>query len=380
MSRYDRELALGQDGLPIRIRGIRFFAWAGLLVGIAIYAYLALNHLTYTEIAIIDAAETMPAALHEKIVPERSPGYLPWSGEIQTGIQIDPDFPIVEVKQKNDQVENILVFGIEAHQEGESSSLADSLFILTIDQQHRCVKMTSLLSNLPVDIEGRRDTESIVSAYALGGAGLLINTVNESLNLDVQRFFMFDFWRSGPLIDALGGVEMTIPDQEIRDINRMIAEQIGTSRLSANERIIEPGRQRLSGQQAIAWARIRDLDADQASIQTSRQQEIVGQLLLDGSRASLPNLMILMQEGADSFDTNLDAADMLRVSLGLLSVSRRIYLYQVPEEGLYEIADESEVLTVDWQTQIDTLADFIWGKPTGEPYDFRQEAGGTDDG
>lgn len=378
MSRFDRELALGQDGQPIRIPGIRLVAWAGLITGLAIYAFLILNHLTYTEIDIVEASETKPTSLSNKTLPMQSSGYLPWSDDLQPNILIDPDFPIVKIKQKDELIENILVFGIEAHREGESASFADSLFILTIDRRNDCVKMSSILNDLPVGIQGRRHPERIVSAYALGGAGLLINTLNESLDLDVQRFFMFDFWRAGPLIDALGGVKMPVLDHQIRDINRMIAEQTGRKWLSASERVVEPGLQRLNGHQAIAWARILNQNSDQERIRTSRQQKIVGQLLLNGSKSSLSNMMIMIQKGGDAFESNLPLPELLQFGLGLISTSNKVYRYEVPAAGLYEIegeyeAGEPENLTIDWDVQIDALADFIWEEPTGEPFDIDAE-------
>jgi anionic cell wall polymer biosynthesis LytR-Cps2A-Psr (LCP) family protein len=45
-----------------------------------------------------------------------------------------------------------------------------------------------------VDIAGRSRPDRINAAYAYGGVGLLINTLNETLQLDIQRFVMFDFW------------------------------------------------------------------------------------------------------------------------------------------------------------------------------------------
>ena len=379
MSRFDRELALGQDGQPIRIPGVRLIAWAGLITGLAIYAFLVLNHLTYTEIDIVEASETKPASLNSKTLPTESSGYLPWSDDLQPNILIDPDFPIVKVKQKDELIENILVFGIEAHRKGEPASFADSLFILTIDRRNDCVKMTSILNDLPVGIQGRRHPERIVSAYALGGAGLLINTLNESLDLDVQRFFMFDFWRAGPLIDALGGVKMPVQDHQIRDINRLIAEQTGRKWLSASERVTESGLQRLNGHQAIAWARILNQNSGQEGMRTSRQQEIVGQLLLNGSKSSLSNMMIMIQKGGDSFESNLPMTELLQFGLDLISTSNKVYRYEVPAAGFYEIQDTNETegepvnLTIDWDAQIEALADFIWEKPTGEPFEIDAE-------
>ena len=48
------------------------------------------------------------------------------------------------------------------------------------------------------------------SAYHYGGVGMMINTINVTFGLDIQRFVMFDFGSAAEIIDLCGGVDIEI--------------------------------------------------------------------------------------------------------------------------------------------------------------------------
>ena len=90
-------------------------------------------------------------------------------------------------------------------------------------------------------------------------------------------------------------------------------------------------------------------------------------------------MMIMIQKGSDSFESNLPMTELLQFGLDLISTSNKVYRYEVPAAGFYEIQDTNETegepvnLTIDWDAQIEALADFIWEKPTGEPFEIDAE-------
>ncbi len=113
--------------------------------------------------------------------------------------------------------------------------------------------------------------QKINAAYALGGAGLQIETVEDFLGLDVNHVVILDFEGFAEFIDALGGVTV--------DLDQRVKSKIsgGTSNGGITLKL-RKGESTLDGQQALALARTRqnrwdpgEGDLDRAA----RQQQIL---------------------------------------------------------------------------------------------------------
>ena len=70
------------------------------------------------------------------------------------------------VKKDNTKVKNIVLFGIDAV-EGELGR-SDSIMIISMDDKHKNVKISSLVRDSYVDIEGHGE-DKLNHAYAFGG-------------------------------------------------------------------------------------------------------------------------------------------------------------------------------------------------------------------
>ena len=377
MTRREQRLQAEQGSRPAGRAGMILIAAAGLLLGLLIYIFLILSHLAFTDIDIVDRAEFTGATPDSMTLPDDSTAVLPWSNAIRAPTQVYPEFPVIRVPQRDVLIENILIFGIDAHRPKAEVSLADSLILLTIDRRSDCIKLTLISGDLQVDVYGRSEPDRLKAAYAYGGAGLLINTLNETMNLDVQHFIMFDFWSAASLVDIMGGAGCPVDEDELDTVNLLINEQFISSRKAGSgidqEKAIlleNPGLQRLSGQQAIAWARVRQVNSD--PVRTSRQQDIMISLLHRGSQSCLANMMILIHNGNTCFETNMLPADMVRIGLGAVSVADRVYQYEVPEEVLYSSQSDPWLLVADWKAQTKALGSFIWKKPAGSPMTHEQ--------
>ena len=94
-----------------------------------------------------------------------------------------------EVEEKlsaySDSVINIALFGIDAEDGGVGRS--DSIIIATIDTTHKKFKLTSIMRDSYVAIEGHGD-DKINHAYAFGGPQLAIKTLNENFDLNIDDF------------------------------------------------------------------------------------------------------------------------------------------------------------------------------------------------
>lgn len=133
---------------------------------------------------------------------------------------------------------NIALFGIDAPKGKVGRS--DAIMILTLDEEHKVMKLTSIMRDSYVDIPGHGD-DKITHAYAFGGPELAMKTLNENFNVNVEDFMAVNFTSLPEIIDKLGGVKINIIPEEIHHIPG----------------ITSPGEQVLNGEQALAYSRIR---------------------------------------------------------------------------------------------------------------------------
>ena len=125
---------------------------------------------------------------------------------IQAGVFSDP------------QIQNIALFGVDAREEDDDTGRSDSLMILTVDKRHNKLKLTSILRDSEVQIEGY-GSDKITHAYAYGGPELAIKTLNQNFYLDIQDYVTVNFFQMAKIVDAFGGVDLTITEDEMHEIN-----------------------------------------------------------------------------------------------------------------------------------------------------------------
>ncbi|MFC8718919.1 LCP family protein [Kitasatospora sp. NPDC057198] len=139
-------------------------------------------------------------------------------------------------------------------------------------------------------------TRKINAAFAAGGGRLLVQTVETSMNLRIDHYAEIGFAGFVGLVDAVGGVEMTI-DQPVKDKDSGLDLQAGT--------------QTLNGKQALAFVRQRHQMADQDLGRMRNQQKFLGAL---AKQAASPGTLLnpftfypLVSAGLDTVIVDKDA-------------------------------------------------------------------------
>ena len=151
----------------------------------------------------------------------------------------------------NDRV-NILLVGYSADDPGHAgANLTDSIMILSLDKQTKTGYMLSVPRDLYVNIPGYGHAK-INEAYQDGGMSLLEKVISDSLGIQVQRYAIFDYAAVKQIVDALGGITVTIKSPDPRGIyDPNFKPQEGGPLKLAN------GLQKLDGQTALRLTRAR---------------------------------------------------------------------------------------------------------------------------
>src|SRR6476661_2604051 len=146
---------------------------------------------------------------------------------------------------------NILVLGSDARppdsKEPGAGGPARSDSIMLMHVGLGTVRKVSILRDSQANIPGH-GVQKINAAYALGGAGLATQTIEQFMGngLQINHLLEINFQNFPKLIDALGGVTV--------HLNRCIH----SNRFGGKVLILHKGDQHLTGQQALQFSRVRE--------------------------------------------------------------------------------------------------------------------------
>lgn len=173
----------------------------------------------------------------------------------------------------------MLLIGADTRADGSvEGSRSDTNIVVRIDPVQNVVTLVSIPRDTQIQIDGY-GTQKFNAAYNYSGAAGTINEAEKLLDVEITHYAEIDFEGLAALVDAVGGVDMTV-DQTVDDPN--IAGIY-----------IEAGEQHLNGEEALAYARTRQY-TDGDFTRTSHQRELiekVAEKVLDMPVTDLPSVI-----------------------------------------------------------------------------------------
>lgn len=265
---------------------------------------------------------------------------------------------------KEDGVKNILLIGNDSRTEDESGR-SDAMILVSISSKTNSIHMTSLLRDIYVDIPGH-DGNRLNAAYAYGGAELLMETIEENFDIEVNRYMLVNFQAFANLVDAVGGVDLEVTNEEVQLINGYLVEynQLegrpeGTDYLDTSL----SGKLHLNGPQALAYCRNRYIGSDFA--RTERQRNVLSAAMKKAPMALVTNGGELIDGLMSNITTNLTQSELS----GLMMQAPTMLTYDmiqgsIPLEGTYSNASirGMSVLEVDFEANKNYIQTEIYGK------------------
>lgn len=257
---------------------------------------------------------------------------------------------------------NILLLGLDYMDEGQQRS--DAMMVASVGYDG--VKLSSLMRDTLVEIPGY-GTHKLNSAYSYGGAEMAMRVINKTFGLNITNYVAVDLRTLVDLIDALGGVTVSIEEAEIAHINSCAwntykkIRQLDPTRYlhyADSQPITQPGEYELNGLFATAYTRIRYADSDY--MRTARQREVLSGMVKK-LRTSFykPQIYVnLYNVLQNSIDTNLSLLEIISLGEKIL-ISGKIETYRAPANE-YIVDDGSSITITDAQGNINALHSFIY--------------------
>lgn len=248
-----------------------------------------------------------------------------------------------KISEYKSDVTNIALFGIDATEGNEGRS--DSIIIATIDATHNKLKLTSIMRDSFVTISSRGQ-DKINHAYAFGGPQLAIKTLNENFDLNIEDFVAVNFTTMPKIIDKLGGVTINITSEEVSHIPG----------------IYSAGTYNLTGQQALAYSRIRYASGGDY-VRTDRQRTVLNKVFEKLLATNVTKYPSILSEVLPMLKTSLEYSEILDLGNKVLKMGvTNLEQERFPKDGYSQGQTMSGVyyLTFDKEQTVKQLHDYIF--------------------
>lgn len=297
----------------------------------------------------------------------------------------DEDIVINEEVQENETLQgyrNIALFGVDDRNGKLGKGVRiDTIMVASINMDTGDIKLCSVYRDTYLN-RGNDTYNKCNGAYANGGPEQAINMLNMNMDLDITDYVTIGFAGMKSVIDALGGVEINVTEDEIVHLNNymysMVKEDpvVGLAGLSYTE-VTHAGTQTLDGLQALAYCRIRYTKGDDFR-RAERQRTVLLAIMDKAKQASAKDLTAVANSVFDEkmISTSLDISE-------ILSLLGDVGKYKVVANDGFPQADMritgsigkkgSCVIPLDLADNVKWLHEFLFDDPNYTPSDAVQK-------
>ncbi len=276
--RYLNKKTVKKTHKGLKITLIVLAVIAVLLIALLIGGYLYVRYLTgfvsndlppvETTAPMLAATDSTQGTDNEEII-QTEPSVPETTSPLETWPEI----------VSNQNVTNIMLVG-QNFRHDETSKLADTMILCSINRETKTLTMTSFLRDCYVTIPAyaghTQGGNRINVVYNLGwrwtgensrgGMEMLALCIEQNFGIPVHHTVEIDFLSFAKIIDILGGVDIELTQEEADFLT--LQKYFGE---------VQPGPQTLDGYLALAYARIRSIDSD--FNRTNRQRTVITSLI-----------------------------------------------------------------------------------------------------
>lgn len=249
-------------------------------------------------------------------------------------------------------VYNLLLIGSD-HRDTSWNGNSDVMMVMTINQDSNKIFLTSFMRDLYANIPGY-GVHKLNYAYAVGGASVLMDTLEDNYDLTIDNYAVVDFETMADIVDIIGGVEMEVSDAEVDVLNGYLV-----SMDSEDSKLPCGGTYVLNGKQAVAYMRIRYVgNADYQ--RTQRQRDVLAKIFESMKGLDATELTKLANKILPCVEHDIDALEMIKLMALLPQLtSYELEESRIPYDDLYH--SEGEMLVPDFDATISRLHETLYG-------------------
>ena len=225
-----------------------------------------------------------------------------------------------------DEPFTLLIIGLDGRDSTRVTGNADTLMVLTFNPRTLGATMMSFPRDTYVPIACRNNAFAKINSSAARGADCVKDTIEQLIDIPIDYYVAINFAGLVDLVEALGGitVDVTPPNfnfNQGHDCRGIFCEQDSEERWGPYTIFIEPGIQRLNGEQALAYTRNRHQYISGDFARNRHQQQVVEAIAREARTIrSLSAFQEILSVIERSINTNMDVNKIL----SFYNIGRRI--------------------------------------------------------
>ncbi|KAF1303533.1 MULTISPECIES: LCP family glycopolymer transferase [Enterococcus] len=234
---------------------------------------------------------------------------------------------------------SVLLLGIDTGDLGRTEvGRSDTMMVAAVNPTNEKTTIVSIARDTYVKIVGHGTEDKINHAYAFGGAGMSMDTVENYLDIPVNHYVAINMKGLKELVDAVGGVEVA-----------------NEQKFTQGEYTFDYGKITLDGDQALSYSRMRKEDPRGDYGRQERQRQIVAGvakkiLSLDG----VTKYQEVLNAMEDNVKTDMSFDDMKKIALDYRSAFGTIEQDQMQGEGFMQDGISYQQVSEDELTRVQT--------------------------
>ncbi|SEA76667.1 cell envelope-related function transcriptional attenuator common domain-containing protein [Thalassobacillus cyri] len=195
---------------------------------------------------------------------------------------------------------SILLLGVEDYASSGATGRADSIMVVTFNQEKKSMKLVSIPRDTLVSIAGKGTEDKINHSFAFGGPKMTIETVEEFLDIPIDYYATINFEGFENVINIAGGVPVEVPF----DFTEKNADKTKTLEYHEGEML-------MNGEEALGYARMRKQDPRGDLGRADRQKQVLESLVQQLTKpGSFFKIDELTNEFGNNVTTNLQIGEL----------------------------------------------------------------------
>ena len=229
---------------------------------------------------------------------------------------------------------NILLVG-QDRREGQPRMHSDAMILCTVNTTTNTLTMTSFMRDMWVYIPDHYN-ERINVPYMVGGFDLLNKTLDYNFGVSADYNVEIDFSGFMKAVDLVGGLDVELTAKEARYLNRW-----GNWDIEPNMgwQLVE-GVNHLTGSQALAYSRIREIGDDFE--RTQRQRTVLNIMIEKAKTLSPTELYDLIKSVAPMLTTDMSNSEIINLAVAMVPMlsDLQIVSQRIPMDGQFSFANK----------------------------------------
>ncbi|MDO5702009.1 MAG: LCP family protein [Lachnospiraceae bacterium] len=259
----------------------------------------------------------------------------------------------------NKDIYNLLLVGVDRRDDSWAGN-SDSMILVSINNKKKQVHMISFMRDLYADIPGY-GVNKLNAACAHGGCPLLVETIEQNYGVNIDNYASVDFVGLAHIIDAFGGVQLELSDEEAEWANAYILDVCDIAGEDPEPHLFNNGggTYMCDGYQAVAYSRLRYVGNNDYE-RTQRQRSVISALLTSAKSMNIAKLSDIAVKILPEVTHNIGASQLVNLILMVPNVLKyEMSQERIPYDGLY--TSENEILMPDMEETRKRLNETIYG-------------------